>query len=89
MTTTDKIMALANTYAGNNGKALLEKLYGSGRCYTEQCAAEALKDREALRTEIEKLVRDAERWRTFLGTRPANTHDVICEAIDAAMEKQS
>lgn len=33
------------------------------------------------------VVRDAERWRTFLATRPANTHAVINDAIDAAMAK--
>ena len=39
-----------------------------------------------LRAEVEKLRADAERWRAFLGTRPANTHEVICAAIDAAMK---
>lgn len=31
------------------------------------------------------VVRDAERWRTFLATRPSNTHEVVNDAIDAAM----
>lgn len=31
------------------------------------------------------MVRDAERWRTFLATRPSNTHEVVNAAIDAAM----
>lgn len=31
------------------------------------------------------VVRDAERWRTFLATRPSNTHEVVNAAIDAAM----
>ena len=61
MNTTDKIMALANTYAASYGKALLEKLYGTSQSYTEQCEAEAFKNREALLAEIEALVRDAER----------------------------
>ena len=30
------------------------------------------------------VVRDAERWRTFLATRPSNTHEGIIAAIDAA-----
>ena len=32
------------------------------------------------------VVRDAERWRTFLATRPSSTHEVIIAAIDAAKE---
>lgn len=31
------------------------------------------------------VMRDAERWRTFLATRPSNTHEGIIAAIDAAM----
>lgn len=31
------------------------------------------------------VVRDAERWRTFLATRPSSTHEVVNAAIDAAM----
>lgn len=31
------------------------------------------------------VARDAERWRTFLATRPSNTHEGIIAAIDAAM----
>lgn len=31
------------------------------------------------------VVRDAERWRTFLATRPSNTHEVVNDAIVAAM----
>lgn len=31
------------------------------------------------------MVRDAERWRTSLATRPSNTHEVVNAAIDAAM----
>ena len=53
--TTDDIMALANKYAASNGKALLEKLYGTTRSYTEQCTAEAFQDRQALRAAIETL----------------------------------
>ena len=53
--TTDDIMALANKYAASNGKAMLEKLYGSSRSYTEQCTAEAFQDRQALRAAIETL----------------------------------
>jgi len=34
------------------------------------------------------VVRDAERWRTFLATRPANTHEVINQAIDDAATKK-
>ena len=33
------------------------------------------------------VARDAERWRTFLATRPANTHAVINDAIDAVTAK--
>ena len=36
---------------------------------------------EAKRNALEK---DAERWRTFLSTRPQSTHDVINQAIDDA-----
>ena len=32
------------------------------------------------------VVRDAERWRPFLATRPSNTHEGIIAAIDAAKE---
>ena len=53
--TTDDIMALANKYAASNGKALLEKLYGTSQSYTEQCTAEAFQDRQALRAAIETL----------------------------------
>ena len=53
--TTDDIMALANKYAASNGKALLEKLYGTSQSYTEQCAAEAFQDRQALSAAIETL----------------------------------
>lgn len=42
-----------------------------------------------LRAEVEALRKDAERWRTFLNTRPANTHEVICAAIDAAISPAS
>ena len=31
------------------------------------------------------VMRDAERWRTFLATRPSSTHEGIIAAIDAAM----
>lgn len=31
------------------------------------------------------VARDAGRWRTFLATRPSNTHEVVNAAIDAAM----
>lgn len=34
------------------------------------------------------VVRDAQRWRTFLATRPSNTHEVIIAAIDAASPAQ-
>ena len=34
------------------------------------------------------VVRDAERWRTFLATRPSNTHEGIIAAIDAAKESK-
>ena len=34
------------------------------------------------------VVRDAERWRTFLATRPSNTHEGIIAAIDAASPAQ-
>jgi hypothetical protein len=30
---------------------------------------------------------DAERWRMFLSTRPPETHEAICSAIDAARSK--
>ena len=33
----------------------------------------------------EDVARDAKRWRTFLATRPSNTHEGIIAAIDAAM----
>ncbi len=33
---------------------------------------------------LDDAVRDAERWRTFLATRPSNTHEGIIAAIDAA-----
>lgn len=61
--TTDEIMGLAQKYAASNGKALLEKLYGTNQSYTQQCAAGALKDRQELRSAIEALVADAERYR--------------------------
>jgi len=54
--------------------------------------AHALNEKEArmaLERELEAVRKDAERWRTFLNTRPASTHEVICQAIDdAAKEKQ-
>ena len=53
--TTDDIMALANKYAASNGKALLEKIYGTSQSYTEQCTAEAFQDRQSLRAAIETL----------------------------------
>lgn len=59
--TTDDIMALANKYAASNGKALLEKLYGTTRSYTEQCTAEAFQDRQALRAAIEKAAAELRR----------------------------
>ena len=34
------------------------------------------------------VVRDAERWRTFLATRPSNTHEGIIAAIDAAKDSK-
>jgi len=37
-----------------------------------------------LEAEVLALRKDAERWRTFLATRPANTHAVIIQAIDDA-----
>ena len=36
---------------------------------------------------IDALEADAERWRAFLSTRPPETHEVICAAIDAARGK--
>ena len=59
--TTDDIMALANKYAASNGKALLEKLYGTSKSYTEQCTAEAFQDRQALRAAIEKAAAELRR----------------------------
>ena len=47
---------------------------------TQQSAARI----EALEAEVLALRKDAERWRTFLATRPANTHAVIIQAIDDA-----
>jgi len=44
-------------------------------------------EREAnalLTSEVEALRADAERWHYFLSTRPLNTREVICAAIDAA-----
>lgn len=43
---------------------------------------------QRLEAENEALKKDAERWRTFLKTRPAATHDVINQAIDDAMTKE-
>lgn len=40
-----------------------------------------------LERELEAVRKDAERWRTFLSTRPENTHEVILQAIDAAKER--
>lgn len=40
-----------------------------------------------LELELEAVRKDAERWRTFLGTRPENTHEVILQAIDDAKER--
>jgi hypothetical protein len=34
--------------------------------------------------EIDALRVDAERWRMFLSTRPPETHEAICSAIDDA-----
>ena len=60
-------------------------------------AADALDRREAVIRLLEgevalaapgvpdDVMRDAERWRTFLATRPSNTHDAIISAIDAGM----
>ena len=53
--TTDDIMALADKYTASNGKALLEKLYGTSQSYTEQCTAEAFQDHQSLRAAIETL----------------------------------
>lgn len=36
--------------------------------------------------QIEALRADAERWRFFLSTRPPNTHEVVCAAIDAGID---
>ena len=41
-----------------------------------------------LEHQLEEARKDAERWRTFLSTRPQSTHEVIIQAIDdAAMRK--
>lgn len=41
-----------------------------------------------LERQLEEERKDAERWRTFLSTRPQSTHEVIIQAIDdAAMRK--
>ena len=42
-----------------------------------------------LAAENEALRKDAERWRTFLATRPPSTHEVINAAIDNAMQKET
>jgi hypothetical protein len=47
---------------------------------TQQSAARIA----ALEAEVLALRKDAERWRTFLATRPANTHAAIIQAIDDA-----
>ena len=41
-----------------------------------------------LEAEVQALRRDAGRWRTFLATRPANTHAVINQAIDDAATRK-
>lgn len=56
----------------------------------EAAATEPLLQRIAeLERELEAVRKDAERWRTFLNTRPASTHEIILQAIDdAAMKEQ-
>lgn len=46
-------------------------------------AADALEQQAA---RIEALRADAERWRYFLSTRPLNTHEAVCAAIDAGID---
>jgi hypothetical protein len=42
---------------------------------------------DRLTAERDALLADAERWRMFLSTRPPETHEAICCAIDAARSK--
>lgn len=58
------------------------------RVNSANAMSEAATELSRLRAEVEALRKDAERWRMFLSTRPANTHEVICAAIDAAMGSQ-
>jgi hypothetical protein len=50
-------------------------------------AAAADEDVVRLTAERDALLADAERWRMFLSTRPPETHEAICCAIDAARSK--
>lgn len=43
-----------------------------------------------LEHQLEEARKDAERWSTFLSTRPQSTHEVIIQAIDdAAMRRKA
>lgn len=56
--------------------------------YSDEAAAELRRLSAELERQLEEARKDAERWRTFLSTRPQSTHEVIIQAIDdAAMQK--
>lgn len=81
--TSDYLMETADKDKADNWSVHHEMLpIFEGDPYTKLAAAP--QQAEAVPSDV---VRDAERWRTFLATRPANTHAVINDAIDAAMAK--
>jgi hypothetical protein len=53
--------------------------------HSQQQFVDVAKELEQAKAEIEALRKDAELWRFFLSTRPADTHTVIVEAMNAAM----